>query len=612
MKGSKAMLWCLALLTCVPSGAAQAVQQAYIKASNAGNSDSFGTAVAVSGNTAVIAASGEDSSAVGVNGDQNNEALSGSGAVYVFVRNGSTWSQQAYLKASNPDAHDDFGRAVAISGDTIVVTAPSEDSGATGVNGNQADNSADSAGAAYVFIRSGTTWTQQAYLKAAHTSPFGSWYSVAIAGDTIVVGAGGDDSNATGVNGDPSNELSPGSGAAHVFVRSGTTWSQQAYLKASNNGPGDSFGHSVSVSGDTVVVGASGEASSATGVDGDQSNNSALEAGAAYVFTRSGTAWTQQAYLKASNTDADDRFGKVSVSGDTIAVGAWLEDSSATGVNGNQANNGASGAGAVYVFARSGTIWSQQAYLKASNAGGGDLFGSVVSVSGGTVAVGAYNESSNATGINGNEASNSAAGAGAAYVFVRSGTSWSQQAYVKSSNTEFGDAFSGLGPSLQVSGDALLVGAHFEDSSATGVNGNQADNSAPGAGAAYAFDLDHDAWTDLGSGLAGPNGIPFLFGTGTLVGGTFVTTTVSNLLPNSVALLCVGFSAINAPFKGGVWVPSFDLLIAGLPTGPSGLIDLPGTWTTGAPPGFSFYEQYWQKYAPGGFTASNAIKGTTP
>jgi hypothetical protein len=92
-----------------------------------------------------------------------------------------------------------------------------------------------------------------------------------------------------------------------------------------------------------------------------------------------------------------------------------------------------------------------------------------------------------------------------------------------------------------------------------------------------------------------------------------VTTTVSNLLANNVATLVVGFSAINAPFKGGVWVPSLDLLIAGIPTGPNGLIDLPGTWPTGIPAGFEFYEQYWQKYPAGGpFTSSNAIKGTTP
>src|SRR6185369_5743297 len=102
------------------------------------------------------------------------------------------------------------------------------------------------------------------------------------------------------------------------------------------------------------------------GVNGNQGDNSANSAGAAYVFVRNGTTWSQQAYLKASNTEAGDVFGHpVAVSGNTVVIGAVLEASSATGVNGNQSNNNAPEAGAAYVFVRNGTIWSQQAYLKA-------------------------------------------------------------------------------------------------------------------------------------------------------------------------------------------------------------------------------------------------------
>jgi hypothetical protein len=263
---------------------------------------------------------------------------------------------------------------------------------------------------------------------------------------------------------------------------------QQAYLKASNTGYGDSFGYSVAVSGDTVVVGAYGENSSATGVNGNQSDNSATFSGAAYIFVRNGATWSQQAYLKASNTGGGDSFGiSVSVSGDTVVVGASGEGSSATGVNGNQSDNSSGGSGAAYVFVRNGATWSQQAYLKASNPGAGDAFGESVSVSGGTVVVGAPLERSSATGVNGNQSDNSAAYSGAAYVFVRNGTSWSQQAYLKASNTErerYGDWF---GMSVSVSGDTVVVGAYTEDSSATGVNGNQLDNSAPDSGAAYVF-----------------------------------------------------------------------------------------------------------------------------
>jgi hypothetical protein len=140
-----------------------------------------------------------------------------------------------------------------------------------------------------------------------------------------------------------------------------------------------------------------------------------------YVFVRSETTWAQQAYLKASTTGANDLFGySVAVSGDTVVVGAYQEDSNATGVNGNQADNSATDAGAAYVFVRSGATWAQQAYLKASNTGATDFFGYNVAVSGNTVVVGAHQEASNATGVNGEQADNSAANAGAAYVFVPS------------------------------------------------------------------------------------------------------------------------------------------------------------------------------------------------
>jgi hypothetical protein len=262
-------------------------------------------------------------------------------------------AQQAYLKASNTDVDDFFGYSVGVSGDTVVVGAYSEDSSATGVNGNQTDNSAGNSGAVYVFVRAGGVWSQQAYLKASNTGADDNFgVSVAVSGDTVVVGADSEDSSATGVNGYQDDNSAFWAGAAYVFVRDGNgMWSQQAYLKASNTGADDNFGVSVAVSGDTVVVGAYGEASNATGVNGDQADNSAIAAGAAYVFVRAGGVWSHLAYLKASNTGAVDLFGRsVSVSGDTVVVGAIGEASSATGVNGNQADNSATNAGAAYVF----------------------------------------------------------------------------------------------------------------------------------------------------------------------------------------------------------------------------------------------------------------------
>jgi len=576
-------------------------QQAYLKASNTDSGDQFGNSVSISGDTVVVGAHGEDGNA------------GGSGAAYVFVRNGTSWSQQAYLKASNADALDFFGEHVSLSGDTLVVGASFEDSAATGVDGDQNDNSAGSSGAAYVFVRNGTSWSQQAYLKASNTGAgdqFGE--SVAVSGDTVVVGAWVEDSNATGVDGNQSDNSASGSGAAYVFVRSGTSWSQQAYLKASNTAGSDQFGWSVSVSGDTLVVGANGEDSNATGVNGDQSDNGAAAAGAAYVFVRNGTIWSQQAYLKASNTDGGDQFGwSVSVSGDTIVVGANGEDSNAAGVNGDQSDNSAAAAGAAYVFVRSGTIWSQQAYLKASNIDSSDQFGWSASVSGDTVVVGALAEDSNATGVDGNQSDNSASGAGAAYVFVRNGTSWSQQAYLKASNTGANDQF---GWSVSVSVDAVVVGAPLEDSNTTGVDGNQSDNSASGAGAAYVFDLDPpDPWTDLGFALAGTHGEPVFAGAGSLEAGASITLSLANAKENALAGLILGTSAILQPFKGGTLVPNLDLLVL-LATDAAGEISLQTTPAGSPPPGTTLFAQYWIQDSAGplGFAASNALSQTAP
>ena len=388
----------------------------YFKASNTGANDQFGTSVALSGdgNTLAVGANREASNATGIGGNQADNSAGGAGAVYVFTRSGSTWSQQAYVKASNTEIGDQFGFSVALSGDgnTLAVGAYTEDSNATGINGNQADNSASSSGAVYVFTRSGSTWGQQVYVKASNTDANDAFgYSVALSGDgnTLAVGAYGEASYV---------------GAVYVFIRSGSTWAQQAYVKASSSEASDWFGTSVALSGDgnTLAVGAFGEDSNATGVNGTQADNSASNAGAVYVFTRTGSAWSQQAYVKASNTEADDTFGmSVAMSGDgnTLAVGARQEHSNATGIGGNQADNSALYSGAVYVFTRSGSTWTQQAYVKASNSGLNDRFGTSVALSGdgNTMAVGAYREGSNATGINGDQTNNSAGASGAVYVY---------------------------------------------------------------------------------------------------------------------------------------------------------------------------------------------------
>lgn len=444
-------------------------QQAFLKADWPSATDEFGWAVAASDDTVVVGAPGESSNATGVNGDPTDTSAANAGAAYVFVRHGTNWTQQAYLKASNTAEGGFFGGAVAVSGDTVVVGANGESSNATGINGNQNDNSAPFAGAAYVFVRSGTNWSQQAYLKASNTEEsdiFG--YAVAMSGDTVAVAAFGEDSQATGINGDQSDNSASRSGAAYVFVRSGTNWTQQAYLKASNSEAFDSFGTSIAVAGDALVVGAPFESGGMAGVNVNEYDNNGLNAGAAYIFARSGTNWVQQAYLKASNAEAEDYFGfAVGVSEKAVVVGAPQESSNATTINGNQNDNSALNAGAAYVFARSGTNWMQQAYLKASNAQAIDQFGWSVAVAENLAVVGAWQESSGT------------AGSGAAYFFARSGTDWSERAFLKAANAGPADQF---GWSVAVSGVTAVVGAKAEDSAAS-----PDDNNAMESGAGYIF-----------------------------------------------------------------------------------------------------------------------------
>ncbi|HFE31694.1 MAG TPA: integrin [Gammaproteobacteria bacterium] len=471
------------IITITRQFAAAFAQQAYIKASNTGAGDLsgygdwFGSSVALSddGDTLAVGAPGEESTATGIGGDQTDNSADFSGAVYLFTRSGTTWSQQAYIKASNTDANDKFGASLVLSGDgnTLAVGAVGERSAATGIGGDQTDNSGANGGAVYVFTRSGSVWSQQAYIKASNT--------------------GGGFGGSLGLSND-GNTLAVGSSPVYVFTRNGTTWSEQASINAPNTGASDQFGISLALSndGNTLAVAAPADDSSATGIGGNQADNSGVNSGAVYVFSRSSADWSQQAYIKASNTDMSDRFGyslALSSNGNTLAVGTPYEASSATGIGGDQTDNAANFSGAVYLFARNSATWNQQAYLKASNAEAGDGFGVSLALSddGNTLVTGAHGEDSSATGIDGDQANNLAPTSGAMYLFTRNGTVWSQQAYVKASNTSPSDKF---GTSVALSGDGttLAVGAPQESSAATGVDGNQ-DFSIAGfkSGAVYLY-----------------------------------------------------------------------------------------------------------------------------
>ncbi len=373
---------------------AAGTEQARLVAGDGAAFDAFGVSVALSGDTALVGAELEDH-AGGVD----------AGSAYVFVLGGTSWSKQAKLVASDAAALDSFGRAVALEGDTLLVSAHLDDHG-----GGQ------NAGSVYVFERSGTSWTQQAKLVASDAiarDAFGT--SVALFGDTAIVGSPLDETG-----------LVTNTGSAYVFVRDGTSWTEQAKLVGLGIGPLGNFGASVALSGDTAVVGASGQ------VDQDR-------VGSVHVFVRSGTSWALQERLG----DLAEGIGvSVAVDGDTMALGAPLSPSS----------------GATLVFVRSGTDWSQQANLGADFPLAGDGFGSSVSLEGDKLLVGA----SLADKLT-----------GAAYVFARSGTSWTQQAKLGAGDPQTSASF---GASVALDAGQGLVGAPANDHAA-----------GTDAGAAYVY-----------------------------------------------------------------------------------------------------------------------------
>jgi hypothetical protein len=481
----------------LPSSGSGALQ-AYVKPSNTPVFPDllrFGQSVALDGDTLAVGAS-DSSCATGVNGNQTDRNCPTAGAVYVFTRTGGTWSQQAYLKASNTRAGGSFGSSVSLSGDTLAVGAPQETSCASGINGDQADANCQSSGAVYVFTRSGNTWSQQAYVKASNANAqdiFG--WSVSLMGNTLAVGAPNEKSCATGINGNQLDngcgDQGSGAGAAYIFTRSDNVWTQEAYVKASNTRSGHAFGLDVSLDGDTLAVGAATEGSCATGIDGDQSDNGCRNAGAAYVYTRTAGVWSQQAYVKASNTNMGNPFGfgdvfgiSVALNGDTLIVGARMEASCASGINGDQLDNGCGGSGAVYIFTRTNDRWSQAAYVKPiapsvpNQLSVAREFGRWLAFDGTTLAVGSTDDTC-ARGFNPSPGSNDCPGSGAVYLFSRTATSWAQRAFVKASNAEAGDSFGSFYDNsgvLAIDGNTLAVGAPEEQSCATGINGNQNDN----------------------------------------------------------------------------------------------------------------------------------------
>lgn len=376
-----------------------------------------------------------------------------------------------------------YGWSVAVSsdGNTLAIGAPYEASASTGINGVQTDATAASAGAVYVYVRSGANWSFQAYVKASNTGSkdlFGSAVALSADGNTLVVGAPGEAS--ANVNNPQDNSMAD-AGAVYVFDRGSAAWSQLQYLKASTPKPASGFGAHLALSGDgtTLAVGATGESSSATGINGNQDNTGSLHAGAVYVFAMTNKTWSQQAYVKASfhqtaTTVYGDWFGQsvaLSSDGNTMAVGASGES---TGTNQTL------GTGYVFVFARTGTTWAEQKNMQAATPIAGAGFGSSVALSadGNNLVVGAPNEQS---------------ATGAVYPFVRSNSVWTALTALRPATARG----SLLGSSVAISpdGTVLVAGAPGDSSNVTGVSGAvSTDTSASKAGAAYVYTVVSGAW----------------------------------------------------------------------------------------------------------------------
>ncbi|WP_437292909.1 thrombospondin type 3 repeat-containing protein [Sorangium sp. So ce426] len=365
-----------------------AMQQGKLYASDTttGNQH-FGNSVAVSGDTAIVGAF--------FDGEYG-------GSAYIFVRSGSTWTQQQKLLPTG--ISDYFGWAVDIDGDTAVVGAPYE---------------ATDVGAAYIFVRSGSTWShQQQLLPRNRTEARSLGYSVAISDDTVVVGAHYGDSDGTDLN------------AAYVFVRSGSTWTQQQELIRSDGTVANGFGYAVAVSGHTAIVG--------TPYDDDNGTDS----GSAYVFVRSGSTWAQQQKLLPRDGAPLDNYGRsIAISGDTAVIGMPFDDD-----NGTES-------GSAYIFVRSVGTWTQQQKILPEDGKAADRFGEAVAVAQDMVVVGARRSDSI------NEVSS-----GAAYVFRRSGTDWMQQQKLAPAD---GIDEQGFGASVAMEERTVIVGSPNDYSGAS-------------------------------------------------------------------------------------------------------------------------------------------------
>jgi hypothetical protein len=377
-----------------------------------------------------------------------------------------TAEQEAKLVPSDGAAEDLFGASVALDGDTALIGAVLDD-----------DNGSES-GSVYVFTRTSDVWTEQAKLlpsDGADGDSFGN--AVALDGDTAVIGAAFDTDNGED------------SGSAYVFTRIGGGWTEQAKLLPADGVASDHFGRAVALDGDTAVIGTF--------------ENSSLDPGSAYVFTRIGGVWTEQAKLLPSDGDVQDFFGAaVAVDGDTALIGAFHHDG-----NGFEA-------GATYVFTRAGGVWTEQAKLMPADGAEYDRFGNAVALEGDTALIGAIEDSDNSSG------------SGSAYVFTRTGGVWTERAKLLPADGDSEDYF---GCDVALDGDAAVIGAYLDED-----NGYH-------SGSAYVFARTDDEWTEEDKIMPSNVGPEAVFGGKVALYG-------------ETAVISARFDSPNGPHSGSAYV----------------------------------------------------------
>ena len=381
----------------------------------------FGDAVAVFDDLAVIGAPGHD------------DAGTDSGLAHLFIHTEGTWIESQVLRPLDAVAGDRFGYSAAMTADAIVIAAPYNDD-----NGNDA-------GAVYVFCNAAGQWAQTQKLLAGDGQAgdkFG--YTIAIAGDVLIVGAPGED------------ELGSSAGAAYVFRNTNGTWTQTDKLTAAAGVAGDYFGTCVDTDGSTCVIGAMSD---------DEAGNGA---GAVYVFVEQDGGWAQQQKLIASNAMSLDYFGRsVAISGNTMIAGA------------NRADALADNSGAAYIFQYNGQQWVEQCELIPSDGMAYAEFGISIAIEGNTAVVGADRDS--------------AAGddSGAVYVFQSSGGTWNEVAKLNAPDAYDGDTF---GNDVALSEGVLLIGSPSDNTPYLDAGSAYIFEYTPDQGSEDEFTLTLQSW----------------------------------------------------------------------------------------------------------------------